>query len=88
MTNNVENQVATAMQTILAFFTLNINELSLADQFAYMGILAKFSEMVKPFVEKYGGSVDELERRFKENEEKQKMENFVEIMKALNDRKE
>lgn len=88
MTNNVENQVATAMQTILAFFTLNINELSLADQFAYTGILAKFSEMVKSFVEKYGGSVDELERRFKENEEKQKMENFVEIMKALNDRKE
>lgn len=86
--NKKEQQIIEAMLTGFAFYTLNINEMTLADQLAYTIAMLRIAELTAPFVEKYGDSVDDLEKRLKEKADRQRAEDFVEIIKALNEKKE
>ena len=59
-----EKEASKVMAMIMAFFTLDPTKMKMSDQLLYLSIMMKFSEMIEPLVKEYGGSVEELQKKF------------------------
>lgn len=75
-----EKEASKALAMIMAFFTLDPNKMKMSDQFYYLSIMMKFSEMIEPLVKEYGGSVEELQKKY---ESKNKEQQFKDIASAI-----
>lgn len=83
-----EKDVEKALMMTLAFFTLDPNKMKLSDQFYYLSIMMKFSEMIEPLVKEYGGSVEELQKKFEKQQEESKFKDIASavLLKAMMDK--
>lgn len=85
-----EKDVEKALMMTLAFFTLDPNKMKLSDQFYYLSIMMKFADMVEPLVKEYGGSVEELQKKYESKNKEQQFKDIASaiVLKAMMDQKD
>lgn len=83
-----EKEASKALAMIMAFFTLDPTKMKMSDQFYYLSIMMKFSEMIEPLVKEYGGSVEELQKKYDEQVNKQQFKDIASaiLVKAMMDK--
>ena len=83
-----EKEANKALAMIMAFFTLDPTKMKMSDQFMYLSIMMKFSEMIEPLVKEYGGSVEELQKKFEKQQEESKFKDIASaiLLKAMMDK--
>ena len=84
-----EKEANKALAMIMAFFTLDPTKMKMSDQFLYLSIMMKFSEMIEPLVKEYGGSVEELQKKFEKQQEESKFKDIASavLLKAMMEQK-
>lgn len=84
-----EKEVIKALETVLAFFTLDPQKMKASDQFYYISLMLKLSDMVEPLVKEYGGSVEELQKKFEKQQGEQQFKDIASaiLLKAMMDQK-
>lgn len=83
-----EKEANKALAMIMAFFTLDPTKMKMSDQFLYLSIMMKFSEMIEPLVKEYGGSVEELQKKFEKQQGEQQFKDIASaiLLKAMMDK--
>ena len=83
-----EKEANKALAMIMAFFTLDPTKMKMSDQFYYLSIMMKFSEMIEPLVKEYGGSVEELQKKFEKQQGEQQFKDIASaiLLKAMMDK--
>ena len=84
-----EKEANKALAMIMAFFTLDPTKMKMSDQFMYLSIMMKFSEMIEPLVKEYGGSVEELQKKFEKQQGEQQFKDIASaiLLKAMMEQK-
>ena len=84
-----EKEANKALAMIMAFFTLDPTKMKMSDQFLYLSIMMKFSEMIEPLVKEYGGSVEELQKKFEKQQGEQQFKDIASaiLLKAMMEQK-
>lgn len=83
-----EKEANKALAMIMAFFTLDPTKMKMSDQFLYLSIMMKFAEMIEPLVKEYGGSVEELQKKFEKQQGEQQFKDIASaiLLKAMMDK--
>lgn len=83
-----EKEASKVMAMIMAFFTLDPTKMKMSDQLLYLSIMMKFSEMIEPLVKEYGGSVEELQKKFEKQQGEQQFKDIASaiLLKAMMDK--
>lgn len=83
-----EKEANKALAMIMAFFTLDPTKMKMSDQFMYLSIMMKFSEMIEPLVKEYGGSVEELQKKYEKQQGEQQFKDIASaiLVKAMMDK--
>lgn len=83
MANKMVEQFERINEIMEAVTLLDIGEMKASDQLRYFLAVSEFAETVAPLVSKYGGSVEELQRKKAQKEAARKNEFLTFVQQIL-----
>lgn len=74
---DLQKEIENMLATMTAFFTLDINSMSLSDKIYYLKVISDFTESVRPLVMKYGDSPERIQENYNKKIEENRMKDLI-----------